>query len=254
MNNTDFLKRTNTTNGSFIPCSVFLPSQEAFKSSLHESTVSDDHTYFTYKINQYGFRFDLTEKKNNICFVGCSITFGEGLAQTDIFPELVAKSLGNDWQCINLGVPGSGPDIQIINLTWAINNFKIDKIVWYMSDPLRHMSYSTSIQVHAPNFTTHDTHQRDFVNYIVKYEKTILLKTYWNIYSLFSLIKEKNIDLYFRCWIDDFHNEIKPMLNQFKFKELQPMNNVDLARDNLHPGIVSHKIFAEHILEKINEI
>ena len=123
-----------------------------------------------------------------------------------------------------------------------------------MSDPLRQMTYSNSIQVHAPNFIAHDKHQRDFVNYIVKYEKTILLKTYWNIYSLFSLIKEKNIDLYFRCWIQDFHNEIKPMLNQFKFKEFDPMNNVDLARDSLHPGILSHKKFSEHILEKINEI
>lgn len=254
----DFLKRSIIMN-NYIPCSLFAPSQEAFKTSSNERTVSDDDTalewpYFTYKINQYGFRYDLTEKANTICFVGCSITFGEGLSQTDIFPELVTKSLGTNWQCINLGMPGSGPDIQLVNLTWAINNFKIDKIVWYMSDPLRQMTHSKTLQVHAPNFMSHDKHQRDFVSYIVNYEETILLKTYWNLYSIFSLIKEKNIDLYFRCWISEYHSRLKPLLDQFKFKEFNPMNNVDLARDERHPGIISHKKFSQHIIEQINEI
>lgn len=258
MNNQDFLKRS-VINNNYIPCSLFAPSQEAFKINSYEKTVSDNDSFpqwphFTYKINEYGFRFDNFKKDKVICFVGCSITFGEGLQQDKIFPELVTQSLGDEWQCINLGMPGSGPDIQLINLTWAINNFKIDKIVWYMSDPLRQMTHSKSLQVHAPNFIAHDKHQRDFVNYIVNYEETILLKTYWNLYTIFSLIKEKNIDLYFRCWIQEYHSRLISILDQFKYKEFDPMNNIDLARDERHPGILSHKIFAQHILEKINEI
>ena len=239
-------------NDTHIPCSLFHPSQEADVTTSVEKVLPDWEP-FTYKINEHGFRYDSTPKEKTICFVGCSITFGVGLSQNDIFPEIVTRGLGNNWHCINLGVPGSGPDMQIINLAWALDNFKIDKLVWYMSDPMRQMSCEKYLQLHGPNFVPSDRSQIAFMEHSILFEQTILLKTYWNLYSLFVLLKEKNIEVYFRCWIRDFHDKIKPLLEKFDFKERGNMKDIDLARDDMHKGILSHKQFAEHILGIINE-
>jgi hypothetical protein len=248
------LKNSSSIGNNYIPCSLFESSQDQFKTTILEH-VEPNWTHFTYKINEYGFRYDSIKKDKIICFVGCSITFGVGLPQDKIYPELVTKALGNDWQCMNISVPGSGPDVQMINLTWAINNFKIDKIVWYMSDPLRQMTYDGHLKVHVPNCMPDPSNNQslEIINYVVKFEETILLKTYWNFYTLVSLIKEKNIDLYFRCWISEFHSKLEPLISQFNIKEIGNMNGIDRARDNMHQGLRSHQQFADHIMEKIDE-
>jgi hypothetical protein len=240
-----------------IPCTLFEPSQENIGTTSLE-TILPDWPKFTYKINEYGFRYDTTSKDKVICFVGCSITFGVGLAQEHTFPEIVTRSLGDDWQCMNISMPGSGPDVQIINLTWAINNFKIDKIVWYMSDPLRQTTIRNGhLKFHVPNTDNIRNGIKDdeleLLKHVVNYEETILLRTYWNLYTLFSLIKEKNIDLYFRCWIDDFQFKLSPLISQFNIKEITNMHNIDIARDNMHSGIMSHNGFANELIEIINE-
>lgn len=61
-----------------------------------------------YKFNSHGFRCKEFTDTNSIMFLGCSITFGTGLPETQIFPNLVANSL--NLTCYNLGVGGSSAD------------------------------------------------------------------------------------------------------------------------------------------------
>ena len=242
----------STISNQYIPCSTFSPSQEAFLTTEFEKTVPCKT--FSYKINEYGFRYDTTPKKKTICFVGCSITFGVGLAQDQIFPELVTRQLGDDWQCINLGVPGSGPDIQMNNLNWALNNFKIDKVVWYMSDPMRQAFWKNHLHLVVPSFANDRKDDQKFMNHLVEFEDNTLMKTYWNLYSTFSLLKEKNVDTYFRCWIGEYHSILLPLIREFNIKDFGNMKNMDKARDDMHHGPLSHEQFSKHLLGKINEI
>lgn len=234
-----------------IPYRAFAPNQEAMRSSNGEEVITPDE--FTYKINNLGFRYDETPKKNTICFIGCSMTFGVGLKESDTFAHIVTANLGEDWQCMNLGVPASGPDIQMLNLTWALNNFKIDKIVWYMSDPLRQFWWNTAPHIIAPAFWPNESEEQEICKQIVSNEQTSYLKTYWNLYSVFSLIKSKNVDTYCTCWTGEFHSIIEPLLTEFNIKQIGNIKWLDKARDRCHPGPLSNKEFATRILEAINE-
>lgn len=245
--------QVSTKKNYYIPCSIFSPTQESTLTTTFEKIIP--WKPFTYKINEYGFRYDTTPKKKTICFIGCSITFGVGLAQDEIFPELVTNQLGSEWQCINLGMPGSGPDIQTINLNWALNNFKIDKVVWYMSDPMRQSFWKNSLHLVNPSFSNSQTDGQKFINHLVEFEDNTLMKTSWNLYSTFSLLKSKNVDTYFRCWIGEYHSMIMPLMREFNIKDFGNMKNMDKARDDMHHGPLSHKQFSEYLVEKIiNEI
>lgn len=239
-----------------IPFSKFAPNQEADVCWDNEVIV-ENWPHFTYKINQHGFRYDEVDKPNKICFVGCSHTFGQGMAQEEIYPELITKQLGNDWQCINVAIPASGPDAQITNLTWAINNYNIDTVVWYMSTPQRQVVKDEWIHTYVPPYVEWITDRKKakrFQEMSVWLEETTYLHTYWQLYTIFSLIKEKNIKLYFRCWLGEFHYYIKPLLDQFGIKEFTDMKAIDRARDNSHRGPLSHQWFAEQILGVMNEV
>lgn len=240
-----------------IPYTIFCPNQEADLCFEHEVVSKDWKEKFTYTINSKGFRYDETVKPKTICFVGCSHTFGHGLPQHQTFPELVTKELGDNWQCINLGFPGSGPDSQIINLTWALNTYNIDTVVWYMSAPMRQIVKKDFIHTFVPptaDFLESKKEKETFLKSIIELEDTTYLKTHWQVYSVLSHLKSKNIKTYYKCWDGKFHSEIQSVLKDLNIIEFTDMKNIDLARDNAHKGPAAHKWFAEQLLEVINEV
>ena len=240
-----------------IPYTIFSPNQEANLCFEHETVSKNWKEDFTYTINSKGFRFKEEDKPKTICFVGCSHTFGHGLPQDKIFPELVTQKLGNNWQCINLGFPGSGPDSQIINLSWALNVYDIDVVVWYMSAPMRQTVKKDFIHTFVPptaDFLETKKEKDSFLKSVVELEETTYLKTYWQVYSMLSFLKTKNIKTYYKCWDGLFHAEIQNVLKDLNITEFTDMKNIDLARDDAHKGPESHKWFAEKILEVMHEI
>jgi hypothetical protein len=82
-------------------------------------------------------------------------------------------------------------------------------------------------------------------------DQTWRLKIYWNLYSLFSLIKNKNIDTYISCWDMALNTELENLRKEFNFKPLGNLGWADRARDEMHPGIISHQQFAEDILKQV---
>ena len=162
----------------------------------------------------------------------------------------------NEFDYLNIGMPSTGPDIQMLNLTWALNNFKIDKIFWYMSDYHRQIIFKDShINLYIPNHYYNEWFDygigKKFVEVISMLDETWRLKTYWNLYSLFSLIKNKNIETCVSCWDPMLDTELEYLRKEFNFKPLGNLDSKDLARDVMHPGIISHQDFAEHILKRI---
>jgi len=251
------LKDRRYKNKDFpIPFSLFAPNQSA-EMCFENEVVDKNFEQFNYNINSKGFRFDETDKPKKICFVGCSHTFGHGLAQHQTFPELLTKKLGNDWQCINVGMPGSGPDIQSVNLNWAIENYDIDTVVWYMSIPTRQVIKKGLINVFVPpyvDFLETAKDQKKFLKTTIELEDTNFLKTYWNLYTTFSLLKSKRIKTYFRCWDGKFHSDVKDkLLPLFDIKDFINLKELDLARDNAHKGPKSHEWFAQQIFEVMDE-
>mgnify|MGYP000937764607 CR=1 FL=1 len=154
-------------------------------------------------LNEYGYRGPIVDSEKKILFLGCSMTYGYGVKYDETFAYQTAKLLGEEWSSLNFGVPGSGPDIQIVTAAWALNNFKIDKICWLMSHPMRTQiimetgaNLKFAINSNPDSFRLYkDKRSLDrFVENHIYFEKNNLTKVTQHLYTLFSLIKQKNID------------------------------------------------------------
>ena len=250
-----FLELQNQ-NTFTIPWSSFKANQSAGKCFEFEDVV-DNYKEVSYNINKHGFRHNADSSKKIILFCGCSMTFGTGLAEEDTYPHLVTTAMGDEYDYLNIGLPSTGPDIQMLNLSWVLNNFNVEKIFWYMSDPHRQVVLSDNqhISLYIPSNYHYEWYDRGigkkFKEVNLELEDTWRLKTYWNLYSLFSLIKHKNIETYITCWDPVLDTQLENLRKEFDFKSLGNMNSIDLARDAMHPGINSNKQFADNILKRI---
>ena len=121
-------------NVKTLPVSIFAPNQIKILSNSGE-TIVPDYKDFDYQLNEYGLRYNIPNSENILLASGCSITFGQGVAQEDIYCEIVSKELG--LECVNVALPGTGPDIQIANSYWALQKYKPKIFLLYISDTER---------------------------------------------------------------------------------------------------------------------
>jgi hypothetical protein len=243
-----------------IPWLWYAPNQTADISMPGEYVNSDYPSEVTYAVNQYGFRSPniTTEEKDIPVFAGCSFTFGTGLAITDTYVHQVAAALGKETEYLNLGLPSTGPDVQIVNLHWAIDTFKVDRIFWYMSDPHRQIVYQDNrFATYVPGFVKFFKNQslaKKFVEVNAMLEDTWWIKNYWAIYGLFSKIADKKISAHVSCWIPEYNTQLTNLKKQFGIKDLGTMKFLDLARDGIHHGPLSHTYLKDSILQNLNEV
>lgn len=205
-------------------------------------------------LNEYGYRGHIVDSEKKILFLGCSVTYGYGVKNEETFAYQTAKLMGAEWSALNFGVPGSGPDIQASTAAWALNNFKIDKICWLMSHPMRTQLILESggnlkfgINSSPDTFTKYKD-QREierFTENHIYFEKNNLYKVTQHLYTLFSLIKQKNIDCYVMSWEAlEYDNTLQELRDEFGFKKIGLIRRIDVASDGMHPGPQSHLKFA----------
>lgn len=208
------------------------------------------------RLNQYGFRGPIVDSNKKILFAGCSFTYGAGVAYHETFAKLTAEKLGQDWSCLNIGIPGSGILEQVASISWALTNFKIDKICWYISDPIRTTVLINNYQklrflVNRDFSFLKNDHIKDMNRFIenhLYFERNHLHQLKYSIYTIFSMIKQKNIKCYTTCWIDSFDNEIQDIKDEFNVKSMGNINWLDKGTDDGHPGPKSHAEFADRII------
>lgn len=250
----DNLIETNGAHLLNIPYSMYVGNQNKKMSTLKEKVDENFTNDFTYKINQHGFRYNEPVGNKILLAVGCSITFGQGLPEENIYANIVSKELG--YECVNVSLPGTGPDVQLVNATWALQKYKPEIVLFYMSTPDRRFLANRHGFVnhipHLDNSILNKIEKQVFIMLDQKFEMTRILQVGWQMYSFIELCKQFNAKLYFRCW----DGEAYEMFRQFDFinytTDLGNLNSkIDLARDLLHAGIESHKEFAERILNVI---
>lgn len=236
-----------------LPVSTFQPTQQTVLSTQNES-ITDNYPEFEYTLNSYGLRYTEPTTRNILLASGCSITFGQGIDQKHIYAEIVSKSLGLD--CVNVALPGTGPDIQIANAMWALKKYKPKVFLYYMSDTERKfLATESGYQTINPNWDsdilTSSIEKKIWVAMSQKHEWSRYLQLAWSMYPLVEYCKDNDITFLWQCWagVPDSH------LRTFEWlKDTTQLGNIkglDKARDNMHPGIESHKDFANRILDVI---
>lgn len=79
------------------------------KQSTEHKNYWNNQSPIKYDLNEYGHRCEeISENRNSIMFLGCSMTFGVGMHKEKTWPFLVAKALGKTEY--NLGIPAGSMD------------------------------------------------------------------------------------------------------------------------------------------------
>lgn len=238
-----------------IPFSMFAPNQVKKYTHQSEYDKSKDSKFehYEYTINEHGFRYTEPKTDNIMLAVGCSMTYGTGLPEECVYPSIVSKTLG--YELVNVALPGTGPDIQIINATWALLKYKPKIILFYMSTPSRRfLTTETDFMNWVPGVNLSGFSELENKSLTLlddKFRFTRVLQTIWQLIPFIELCKHSNTELYFKCWDPEAQTHfMKYDIMQYT-KDLPNLKSVDKARDDMHPGIESHKEFSDRILNAI---
>ena len=188
-------------------------------------------TNVKYKINKYGFRCDDFIKKDNIVFLGCSITLGIGINIEDSFTQIVANSLG--FNNCNLGYAGGSMDACFRIASHWLPQLKPKLTVLVTPPAERSEIYQSRSRMHEtllPNMTRGNTW---YVEYLKSKHNTDtnFLKNRLAIQQLCQDIDSRLV------YIDS---------------EWEGHAGVDKARDLMHPGKESNRLIANNMLEYLD--
>lgn len=187
---------------------------------------------FNYSLNSNGFRCDEFADKPSVMFLGCSHTFGIGLPIENVWTNYVTESLSLN--SINLSVPGGSNDTAFRLAYHYIPKLKPVAVV--MLSPV-----DTRCEL-----ILNDKESLFFFNSGLMRIKENKLEEFYNAWmssdTNFEVNRQKNILGVSKICQD--HNIKFVCFNSEQFKKY------DLARDLLHFGISSHKVFSQRVLKE----
>ena len=194
---------------------------------------------------------------------GCSFTYGHGLPDCHVepnlpgdspsqhaWPNLLAKKLGYD--CLNLSVCGSG-NYQIL-LDILRTDFKPDDVVVIGYSYFTRFNYYQMIdKISEGALVKYETAKHKLIllrdlNLISHYDE----KLYWDNWLVMQhaelLLNSKNIKNYSFLNVPHGAIENKPDLIELNnFFNTIHLISKDYALDKKHPGIMSHRLQSEHL-------
>lgn len=193
-----------------------------------------DYEPFQYKFNSLGFRSNEI-LDNNLLALGCSYTFGTGIAYWNTWTFKVAQEL--KLNCVNCGLPGSSPFTAFRIAFNLIEKIK-PKLVLFLCPPNDRMSVSTMTGMYDIGpwvFKDNKKHYKYFSKSAIEYYKDfIMLEENLILHEAISRLAIKqicsNLDI---KYIDLYLKDLKV---------------VDLARELKHPGIKSNDDFSKLVL------
>lgn len=199
-----------------------------------------NHHAPTYVRNSLGHRskeIDDLDFDNYILYVGCSHTEGIGVSQEHTFATLLSSKLNCDFY--NMGVGSTGMDVTLHNL-----------VIWF------------SVFNRKPKFVI--IQWPDFTRVLTGYSSNFLRPNgLWKGNDEYNRFIDLGISLeYFESKKIMAHHIIKNMIDvptvYFGLKGLVQFDDntliekiIDNGRDLMHPGILSHRKFADSIYDHL---
>lgn len=216
-----------------------------------DQNVKHCESEFQYKLNEYGFRCGEL-KEGGLISVGCSICFGVGVAEQNRASFLLSKELGLD--DLNLSFPGKSIEYCYRMLNWAVPRLK-PKFVFVQApqairrEHLMHNSSTFDFIVGSNYSTMVNKELYDHYMNLMNQEQIDLV--YYNMVTAIENLLER----YGVEWIFLIPKKtstiISKLLEERDSRYIRLKGSIDLGRDNLHPGIESHKLWAEALSLRI---
>ena len=221
--------------------------------SEYEKSKSDPTQNWTYRINKYGFRGNLTITPDikNVGIFGCSVTLGTGVEEKNTFASLVNDQL--EMNVINLGVQGSSIQRIAKLIAASIRVIDFDSVVITLPNIIRFIVSDDDDRLICINPTLVHLHveKKYKAVYGTFSDSDFLYYASDSIQWIISELKCKNIKAYWGSWYPATTDLLKRFLPVNAI--LPHMRHVDVARDGAHHGIISHRVHANNIVNKYRE-
>lgn len=237
---------------------------------LNDVTRWEIQDVVRYRFNKYGFRCEEFTDTDCIAFFGCSHTFGTGLDQDHIWPELVCKNLGV--RCVNIGLPARGIDL----CSWYAQLFfkaeikNCKAIVIMLPPPARKSTFMHTYDhefkiktgIHQNEWLEtnlegyYEENDTDYFDEIIlgfqdkgnplKFlaqdildKNNCFMRTSSAVGNIESLAKDLDIPI--------------KIYSSFMDMDVGVAGNTDFARDNMHGGKTAHREFANRVVEDLQQ-
>jgi hypothetical protein len=223
-----------------------------YMSEYEKKTSKPSDNDWNYYINSYGYRGDwrLHKHTKKIGFFGCSVTFGIGVDSNYIFPNLVELHYGsNNVESLNLGMGGAGIQRIAKLVSASIRLINFDVVIMTLPTSSRFLvvdKFNQMIDI-VPNFTRDECKGVEKFIYQNFGQNNLDMYFIDYIHWIESELKSVNTVLW-TTWCKDTHTILEDVID--KNRLLPAMHFVDQGRD-LHPGVLTHKKYAEIICNKL---
>ena len=248
--------------GNEVPCQI----EKKLVGLGHQRFEMDRMNAPDLRINSHGFRSDEFKKnhdKRHILFSGCSVTYGIGLLENEIWAKKLYNKLNikNDLSgFFNLGLPGTSIFDIVSNIFRYINNFNKPETIFialpnyqrrYVSNPYtRNIKDQTVDPSNKIFYGVYKDNTKD------EFSGTLHIYAYHYLMFLEMFCKSNNINLFYFFYSKNyismeldrlFEINTEDLLNKLtQFSIDNPNNKYSLyARDNSHYGEAYHSYWAD---------
>lgn len=195
----------------------------------------------TYNVNEDGFRSDSFEGENGIVFLGCSLTYGYGLEEWEVWPWIVGKHFQTKvW---NLSLTGHGDDTSFIVAQKWIPKLKPKLVCMLTPPPGRYIFFDTPFDDTTLWRIVQREKKREMKYPFLFSSKQMYLQSLKNILAIKSICDSFEIPFILKSAEDTIEGGL---FKKSKF-------GYDLAKDGLHPGPEWQKKKANEFINQINE-
>jgi hypothetical protein len=238
--------------------------------AVHPYIATERTKQYSYKYNSHGFRCDEFSSLSEfpILFLGCSMTSGVSLELQYTWPQLlidnIRKHTNKTIPVWNLAVPGSSIDRQALLLEKYIHKLR-PKLIFFLIPSMyrRLLVIKDEVVDYLPG--RQGAHWRppeldrrlEKMDLVCMDESYAAFESYKNLMIINSLASTHNSKIYFS---PGFEGTIDGDIVAKLCDQLSCFNNLDIsfqaidtARDNWHPGPITHQQFANSIFEKIKD-
>ena len=214
----------------------------------------------TYVYNEHGFRCDPFKNNNaEILFMGCSFTEGTGLPLKDLWSTHVHQELYPNTSYINLGIAGSGIEVQAEALQYFWNETKrpVKDIVFWVPGYWRRF-YKVKNNPPWTWLPWQDTFKDPYHDYSLELFMDHDYATHQSMLALGKIklvaeLMQANVHIYdqnheeqIKRWFPDMHH-----IPYFEMDMKEMVN--DVARDKRHIGPKDSKYVANYIIDNIRK-
>jgi hypothetical protein len=238
---------------SLITQSVGKEYNALFFYKKEENTDADP---WLYTVNKHGYRGNNWSMRNDsIAFFGCSITFGIGVEHN--IASVIQQNINKE--CINIGQPGASALTILKTFFTFIKHYPIDTAVITLPSLLRvyYPTYNVYKNTERWNYESLlpswiSDSQKDIHKTAFKFfnEDTSSAYLYDYIQMAETMASISNTKIIWSSWDADTLKFLKSIVDKQK---IIPVANLsaDVARDNLHPGPIFVKNWADIIVNKL---